>query len=175
MEGFPTAKPEACRPSTVQTLLRWLKGFFEWLLAEGDFDSSPMVGVPTPIVLPIEILVLTATDDRQLLETCIGKGAENRRDTALLTNMPETDLRLIEVTNPKLEDVGEGRMLGMKDGPHTLSLTYVANWLRKTGSEVNSSRLADWTSSEMARRYAQHRATERTAVAHRVFVSPGWR
>lgn len=78
LEGFLAGKAETCRPSTVQIYWRYLKGFFEWLLAEGDIDTNPMAGVPKPIVPPIEIRVLTASEVRQLLDTSRGKGAENR-------------------------------------------------------------------------------------------------
>lgn len=231
LEGFLAVKAETCRPSTVQTYWRYLKGFFEWLLAEGDIDTNPMAGVPKPIVPPIEIRVLTASEVRQLLDTCKGKGAENRRDMALLTIMLDTGLRLTEVTSLKLEDVSEdrtlrvfgkgrkwrtvalgetssaaldrwlrargdepgglwsgrrgtltpngvrlvvrrrGRMVGMRVHPHMLRHTFVDNWLRNGGSEVDLSRLAGWTSTQMASRYAQHRAAERAISAHKM-VAP---
>lgn len=230
LEGFLAIKAETCRPSTVQTYWRYLKGFFEWLLAEGDIDTNPMAGVPKPIVPPIEIRVLTASEVRQLLDTCKGKGAENRRDLALLTIMLDTGLRLTEVTNLKFEDVSEdrtlrvfgkgrkwrtvalgetssaaldrwlrirgdrpgglwtgrrgdltpngvrlvvrrrGRMIGSRVHPHMLRHTFVDNWLRNGGSEVDLSRLAGWTSTAMASRYAQHRAAERAITAHKTIA-----
>lgn len=230
LEEFLAAKAETCRPSTVQTYWRYLKGFFEWLLAEGDIGTDPMAGVPKPIVPPIEIRVLTATEVRRLLDTCKGKGAENRRDMALLTIMLDTGLRLTEVTNLKLGDISEdrtlrvfgkgrkwrtvalgetstaaldrwlrirgdregglwsgrrgdltpngvrlvvrrrGRMAGLKVHPHMLRHTFVDNWLRNGGSEVDLSRLAGWTSTAMASRYAQHRAAERAVTAHRTIA-----
>lgn len=41
---------ERCKPSTVWTAWRHLKGFFKWLHAEGDISVDPMVGVTKPIV-----------------------------------------------------------------------------------------------------------------------------
>jgi site-specific recombinase XerD len=231
VETFLASKAETCRPSTVQTYWRHLKGFFEWLLAEGDIDTNPMAGVPKPIVPPIEIRVLSATEVRKLLDTCKGRGAENRRDLALLTIMLDSGLRLTEVTNLTLEDVGvdrtlrvfgkgrkwrtvalgetastaldrwlrtrgdapgslwsgrrgdltpngvrlvvrrRGRMIGMRIHPHMLRHTFVDNWLRNGGSEVDLSRLAGWSSTAMASRYAQHRAAERALTAHKT-VAP---
>jgi integrase len=230
LEGFLATKAATCRPSTVQTYWRYLRGFFEWLTAEGDIGSNPMAGVPKPIVPPIEIKVLTGSEVRQLLDACKGKGSENRRDMALLTIMLDTGLRLTEITNLTLEDVSEdrtlrvfgkgrkwrtvalgdtstaaldrwlrtrgdapgslwtgrrgdltsngvrlvvrrrGKMAGLRVHPHALRHTFVDNWLRNGGSEVDLARLAGWTSTAMASRYAQHRAAERAITAHRTIA-----
>jgi integrase len=186
-----------------------------------------MASVPKPIVPPIEIKVLAGSEIRQLLDTCRGKGPDNRRDMALLTILLDTGLRLSEITNLTLEDVSEdrtlrvfgkgrkwrtvalgdtstaaldrwlrtrgdapgslwtgrrgdltsngvrlvvrrrGKMAGLKVHPHALCHTFVDNWLRNGGSEVDLARLAGWTSTAMASRYAQHRAAERAITAHR--------
>lgn len=146
LEGFLAAKAEYCKPSTVQTHWRYLKGFFEWLLAEGDIGTNPMAGVPKPIVPPIEIRVLTATEIRQLLDTCKGKGVENRRDMALLTIMLDTGLRLTEVTNLKLDDISEDRTLrvfGKGRKWRTIALGETSSvafdrWLRIRGNKPGS-------------------------------------
>ena len=67
LEIFLSGKSETCRPSTVQTYWRYLKGFFEWLFNEGDITVNPMAGVPKPMVPPIDITVLSATEVHQLL------------------------------------------------------------------------------------------------------------
>jgi site-specific recombinase XerD len=231
LEVFLSGKSETCRPSTVQTYWRYLKGFFEWLTNEGDITVNPMAGVPKPMVPPIDITVLSATEVHQLLDTCKGKGAENRRDLALLTIMLDTGLRLTEVTNLKMEDVSEsrtlrvfgkgrkwrtvalgetsstalnrwlrtrgdapgslwigrrgeltpngirlvvrrrGKLIGMRVHPHMLRHTFVDNWLRNGGNEVDLSRLAGWTlGSGMPSRYAQNRAAERALTAHKTIA-----
>jgi integrase len=50
--------------------------------------------------------------------------------------------------------------------PHQLRHTFVDNWLRNGGSEVDLARLAGWTTTRMAERYAQHRAGERAQRPH---------
>jgi integrase len=60
-----------------------------------------------------------------------------------------------------------GREAGLKLHPHQLRHTFVDNWLRNGGSEVDLARLCGWTSTRMAERYAQHRAEERAVAAHR--------
>jgi len=217
-----------CQPSTVRTAWRHLKGFFDWLDSEGDIEFNPMVGVPKPIVPPVNVAVLTADEVRRLLDTCKGQGADNRRDLAILTIMLDAGLRLSEVTNLTLDDIGEdrtlrvfgkgrkwrtvslgatastaldrwlrtrgsapgglwtgrkgpltptgvrgvvrrrARMAGLKVHPHMLRHTFVDSWLRNGGSEVDLSKLAGWTSTAMANRYAQHRAAERAITAHKI-------
>ncbi len=59
-----------------------------------------------------------------------------------------------------------GRECGFDLHPHQLRHTFVDNWLRNGGNEVDLARIAGWTSTRMAERYAQHRAEERAQRAH---------
>ena len=218
---------ERCKPSTVWTSWRHLKGFFKWLHAEGDISVDPMMGVTKPIVPPAEIAVLTSPQVRSLLATCCGKDAESRRDHALLAIMLDTGLRLSEIARLSIDDVSEegtlrvfgkgrkwrtvalgttsatalsrwtrlrspdstslwsgrkgalstegirkvvkrrGLQAGFHLHPHMLRHTFVDNWLRNGGAEVDLARLAGWTTTRMAERYAQHRADERAVTAHK--------
>lgn len=222
---------ERCKPSTVWTAWRHLKGFFKWLDAEGDITSNPMETVSKPTVPPTEIAVLTADEVRGLLESCKGNKPDDRRDLALISVMLDTGLRLAEVTRISLDDVSydntirifgkgrkwrtvalgtassmalsrwmrllpegsstlwmgpkgpltttgvrklierRGRLAGLDIHPHQLRHTFVDNWLRNGGSEVDLARLCGWTSTRMAERYAQHRADERALTAHK-FIAP---
>ena len=216
-----------CKPSTVWTAWRHLRGFYGWLLAEGDITANPMVGVCKPVVPPTEIAVLTADEVRRLLAVCKGNKPDDRRDLALLSVMLDTGLRLAEVARLSPEDIGNdntlrvfgkgrkwrtvalgtasslalsrwmrllplgstslwtgtkgpltatgirkvierrGRAAHLEIHPHQLRHTFVDNWLRNGGSEVDLARLCGWTSTRMAERYAQHRADERAVSAHR--------
>jgi len=218
---------QRCKPSTVWTSWRHLKGFFKWLHAEGDISVDPMVGVTKPIVPPSEIPVLTSHQVRALLATCSAKDAESRRDYTILTIMLDTGLRLSEVARLSIDDVSEdgtlrvfgkgrkwrtvalgttsatalsrwtrlrtpsssslwsgrkgalstegirkvvkrrGLQAGFNLHPHMLRHTFVDNWLRNGGAEVDLARLAGWTTTRMAERYAQHRADERAVTAHK--------
>ena len=218
---------ERCKPSTVWTSWRHLKGFYKWLHSEGDISVDPMIGVTKPIVPPSEIPVLTSHQVRLLLATCCGKDAESRRDYAILSIMLDTGLRLSEVARLSISDVSEDGTLrvfgkgrtwrtvalgttsatalsrwmrlraseneslwsgrkgslspegirkmtkrrGLQAGfhlhPHMLRHTFVDNWLRNGGAEVDLARLAGWTTTRMAERYAQHRADERAVTAHK--------
>ena len=59
-----------------------------------------------------------------------------------------------------------GTQAGLRLHPHMLRHTFVDNWLRNGGNEVDLARLAGWTSTRMAEKYAQHRASERALTAH---------
>lgn len=227
IQGFLAMKSDVCQPSTVHTFWRFLKGFFEWLADEGDIAVNPMIGITRPIVPPTDITVLTSQEVRQLLATCRGRARDDRRDLAILTIMLDAGLRLSELTNLNLDDVGadrtlrvfgkgrkwrtvalgetasialerwmrirgstpgalwigrkgqltptgvrqiirrRGKQAGLHVHPHMLRHTFVDTWLRSGGSEVDLARLAGWTSTAMAARYAQHRAAERAVTSHR--------
>ena len=218
---------DRCKPSTVWTAWRHLKGFYGWLHAEGDIETNPMEKVCKPIVPATEIVVLTPDEVRRLLATCKGNKADDRRDLALLSVMLDTGLRLAEVARLSGDDVGNdntvrvfgkgrkwrtvalgtasslalsrwlrllpagsltlwsgtkgpltttgirkvierrGWAAGLNVHPHQLRHTFVDNWLRNGGSEVDLARLCGWTSTRMAERYAQHRADERALTAHK--------
>jgi len=216
-----------CKPSTVWTAWRHLRGLFRWLHAEGDIDIDPTNGIPKPLVPPADIRVLTMQQIGSLLATCNGKDRTSRRDYALLTIMLDTGIRLSEIARLTLQDVdtnhtlrvfGKGRkwrsvqlgttsatalsrwlrmhpttseclwvgrngplsregirkiikrrgdLAGFHLHPHMLRHTFVDNWLRNGGNEVDLARLCGWTSTRMAERYAQHRADERALTAHK--------
>jgi integrase/recombinase XerC len=217
---------DRCKPSTVWTAWRHLKGFYAWLEAEGDIEINPMNGVARPVVPTVEIPVLQSNEIAALLAACRGRAPIDRRDLAIISLMLDTGLRLSEVVRLSLDDVGEtqtlrvfgkgrkwrtvalgnlshqalmrwirvqgessgplwagtrgplgatgmrkmiqrrGQQAGLTLHPHMLRHTFVDNWLRNGGSEVDLARLAGWTTTRMAERYAQHRANERAVTAH---------
>ena len=61
-----------------------------------------------------------------------------------------------------------GQQVGIHLHPHMLRHSFVDNWLRCGGSEIDLARLCGWTTTRMAGRYAQHRADERAIAAHAV-------
>lgn len=60
-----------------------------------------------------------------------------------------------------------GRQAGLIIHPHQLRHTFVDNWLRNGGAEVDLAKLCGWTTTRMAERYARHRAEERALTAHK--------
>ena len=59
-----------------------------------------------------------------------------------------------------------GMQIGVELHPHMLRHTFVDNWLRNGGAEVDLARLCGWTSTRMAEQYARHQANERAVTAH---------
>jgi len=61
-----------------------------------------------------------------------------------------------------------GKAINIHLHPHMLRHSFVDNWLRNGGSEIDLARLCGWTTTRMAERYALHRADERAIKAHEV-------
>ena len=61
---------DRCKPSTVWTAWRHLKGFYAWLEVEGDIEINPMNGVARPVVPAVDIPVLQSNEIAALLATC---------------------------------------------------------------------------------------------------------
>ena len=229
IEHFLADLFDRCRPSTVWTYWRHLKGFYKFLEAEGDIEVNPMTHVARPMIPPTEVRVLNNDEISKLLATCVGRGRgrEDKRDLAILMVMLDSGIRLSEVVGMTLEDIGQdgtirifgkgrkwrtvalgvdstsalnrwlrlrgnapgrvwlgrkgpltiygvrrvvvkrGLQIGMDLNPHMLRHTFVDNWLRNGGAEVDLAKLCGWTSTRMAERYAQHHANERAITAHK--------
>jgi site-specific recombinase XerD len=227
IEDFLTELFERCKPSTVWTYWRHLKGFYKFLEQEGDIDVNPMANIPRPIVPQTEVRVLNQNEVQQLLSTCHGRSREEKRDYAILAVMLDSGIRLSEVAGLTLDDIGQdgtlriygkgrkwrtvalgvesstalnrwlrlrgntpgavwlgrkgqltnygirrlvkhrGMQIGVELHPHMLRHTFVDNWLRNGGAEVDLARLCGWTSTRMAEQYARHQANERAVTAHK--------
>jgi site-specific recombinase XerD len=148
IEQYLISLSARCKPSTVWTAWRHLKGLFGYLYVEGDIDVNPMSGVCKPIVPPIEVKVLDGKQVQQLLATCKGKQFAARRDYAILTMMMDTGLRLSEITSLSISDISENqtiRIFGKGRKWRTVALgqmssTALSRWLRVHHSQDSSSR-----------------------------------
>jgi integrase/recombinase XerC len=227
IEGFLTELFERCKPSTVWTYWRHLKGFYKFLEIEGDLEVNPMANIPRPIVPQTEVQVLNRDEVNQLLSNCQGRSREEKRDYAILSIMLDSGIRLSEVVGLTIEDIGQdgtlrvygkgrkwrtvalgvqsstalnrwlrlrgnapgaiwlgrkgpltiygirrmvkhrGMQIGIALHPHMLRHTFVDNWLRNGGAEVDLAKLCGWTSTRMAEQYARHHANERAVSAHK--------
>lgn len=92
-------------PSTVALHFRNLRAFFNWLVAEGELDRSPMVGMRPPEVPDSPPDVLDAATLAALFEVCRGRGFTERRDLALLMVFADTGCRLGEVQGLDIGDL----------------------------------------------------------------------
>jgi integrase len=139
IETYLGEMADRCKPSTVWTAWRHLRGFYKWLTTEGDININPMDGVRKPLVPATEVVTLSPEEVRRLLSTCKGSTKDDRRDLALLTIMLDTGLRLSEATQLTSQDIGEDntlRIFGKGRKWRTVALgstsaTALARWLRQ--------------------------------------------
>jgi len=91
---------------------RTLKVFFNWLVAEGEIPSSPMIGMSPPKVGEVPVPTVSKDTMAQLLKVCNANTFDERRDYALLLAFLDTGLRLSEMAGLKVDDVDTtGRVL----------------------------------------------------------------
>ena len=92
--GMLTAGSE---PNTARLRLASLRAFTRWLVADGEIDADPLLGMRPPKLTTKVIESLTDDQLRLLLKACQGKTLRDRRDEAIVRLMLETGLRAGEV------------------------------------------------------------------------------
>jgi site-specific recombinase XerD len=93
------------RPSSAATRHRGLLQFCNWLVAEGELDQSPMLGLRPPSIPETVMPMPTPDDIRKLLRACEGTRFEDRRDLALVTIFFDTGARLSEIAYLEMADL----------------------------------------------------------------------
>jgi integrase/recombinase XerD len=93
---------EAATASARQLALR---RFANWLVAEGELDTDPLVGLKPPKIDRKVVHALTDDEVRRLIKACQGKSLRDRRDEALIRLMVETGARAAEVIGIQTSDV----------------------------------------------------------------------
>ena len=92
-------------PATARTYYGGLQAFFDWLVARGELEATPMARVKPPYVPQRPTTMLSDAELRRLLRACQGAGFEERRDLAMLRLLMDTGLRVSEATYLGLDDV----------------------------------------------------------------------
>jgi site-specific recombinase XerD len=105
VESYIVAVLEQWRPATAANRFKALHAFFRWCVDEGEIPSSPMARMSVPHVPEDPPPVLSEEHIKALLYACEGKEFEDRRDTAIVSLMVDTGLRLSEVANLLVENV----------------------------------------------------------------------
>jgi integrase/recombinase XerD len=82
-----------------------LKQFAAWLVAEGELDDNPLLGLKSPTLDRKVVNALSDEQLRLLIKACQGKGLKDRRDEALVRLMTETGARAGEVISMQTTDV----------------------------------------------------------------------
>ncbi len=91
--------------STVATRYKGLRQFFNWAVADGELDRSPMDGMRPPIIPEQPVPVITEDEMRRLLKACTGTNFEDRRDLAIVLLLADTGARRSECGNLTIDDV----------------------------------------------------------------------
>jgi integrase len=82
-----------------------LKRFGVWLVAEGELDTDPLLGLKQPKLDNKVVNSLTDDDLRRLIRACQGKSLIDRRDEAIIRIMAETGMRAGELIRIQVSDV----------------------------------------------------------------------
>jgi site-specific recombinase XerD len=112
--------------STVNGRFRALRAFFNWCVAEGIIDRSPMSNIRTPSVGSILIPVFSPMHVKALLHLCPPNTWWGARDRAIILTLLHTGIRLSELTGLGLGDVNFTldciKVLGKGDKERTIYL-----------------------------------------------------
>jgi len=92
-------------PSTVVTRYKGLRRFCRWLLAEGEIETDPMVGMEIPKAVDKPVPLLSDADLSALLRGCAGKDFRSRRNEALIRFLLDTGCRVSELCAITLDDL----------------------------------------------------------------------
>ena len=90
---------------TVNNRVRAIKSFFNWLYRKGHTECHRLEDVKTPKARQLEIEILTAGEIEKIFDSINSNTVMGARNTAILTLMLDTGLRLSEVVTLKYDDV----------------------------------------------------------------------
>lgn len=93
------------RVGTVRTRYKGLRRFCRWLVAEGELDSDPVLGMDVPSVVDRPVPVLTDDDLAALVKACAGKDLTGRRDEVVIRFLPDTGCRVSELCGLAVDDI----------------------------------------------------------------------
>ena len=93
------------KPATAHNRYRGLHAFFNWAVAEGDLQSSPMDGMKPPQLPEQPVEVVRPEHIARLLRAGEGRDFTSRRDTAVILLLVDTGMRRAECAGMTLDDV----------------------------------------------------------------------
>src|SRR5689334_8328598 len=105
VRAWIVATREDASSSTARSRFPGVRHFCRWMVAEGERDDDPTVGIKTPAPNDPQTPVLKLEEIRQLLATCSGRTFVDRRDAAIIYLFADGGLRLAELAGLTLEAV----------------------------------------------------------------------
>jgi len=100
----PRANRKASQ-TTVQRYYSALKVFFNWSVAEGDIETSPMAALKKPKAPKKVVEAIQPTDVTRLLSAVNGRDYNSIRNKAILLLALDSGLRLSEITGLRISDM----------------------------------------------------------------------
>lgn len=91
--------------SSARSWFAGVKHFYRWMVAEGECDTDPTVGIRTPRASEPTTPMVTREQIKALLASCAGNDFAARRDAAIIFVMVDTGLRIAEVGGLLLDSV----------------------------------------------------------------------
>jgi site-specific recombinase XerD len=146
------------KPATAATRYRALHRFFQWLVDEGELETSPMARMRAPRVEDAPPAVLSDDTVRALVRACKGQGFAERRDAAIISFAFDTGMRIGELAGLSIDDidptqgvaivVGKGRKVRTVPFGNTAALA-LDRWLRVRSKQPEAQRTrALWIGSK---------------------------
>ena len=119
VEAFLSDALDRFKPATANHRFRGVQRFFNYLVAEGELKDTPLARMKPPRIPETPPPILSATEQKRLLDAVTGNDFEARRDRAILSVFLDTGCRRAEVaglrhtpSNPLTNDVDlDGRTL----------------------------------------------------------------
>lgn len=118
---FVSSELENSKPATARIRFSALRGFFRWLVDEGEIPASPMDRMRPPTVPDQPTAIPQKDVISALLAVTAGQEFQERRDRAMIRVMFDTGLRRAELASLRRSDVDlDGRTLTVTSkGGHT--------------------------------------------------------
>jgi len=89
---------QGLKPGSCHVYYRSLKTYFNWLVAEGLLEHSPMANIKSPKNPPPLIKPFSATDIQNLMKLCPSNKFLDLRNKAIFLTFLDTGLRLEELS-----------------------------------------------------------------------------
>jgi site-specific recombinase XerD len=105
VEAFIANLLESKSASTAKTRYGGLQVFFNWLVEEGEIQSSPMARMKPPAVPEQPVAVLDEDQIRRLLKVTDGTDFQSRRDNAMIRLFRASGMRRGEMAGIALDDL----------------------------------------------------------------------
>jgi site-specific recombinase XerD len=116
VEEFIAVELERNSPSTARIRFVSLRAFYNWLVAEGELERSPLERMRPPKVPDRAPAALTADHVAQLLRACAGRDFLSRRDAAIIRLMFDCGVRRTELVSMDVDDVDLAGQVAMVTG-----------------------------------------------------------